>query len=316
MSLDISLLQVVQALSRHGTVTAAASSLGLTQSTVSHALGRLRRHYGDPLFVPAGKQLSRTPLAQRLIEEADRFLQDFERLQTLTAEFDPRVHKRRFRIHMIDVAELLVLPALLRHIAREGPGIEIEVVRVPGIEAWSELESGRLDLVIGTPWKAQPSLYRQSLFEEQYVGIARRDHPLRDQLETLGGYIRAVHCVVAPRGPALARLEAALAALSPDRKVILQVPDFLSVPTLVRQSDLVAAVPATLIEAHPDRSRLCVFKLPTTQAKFMVVQHWHRRVHEDRGNAWLRTAIRKIAPAGRSPNRISTKVEGAPLQRR
>jgi DNA-binding transcriptional LysR family regulator len=303
MSLDISLLQVVQALSRYGTVTAAASSLGLTQSTVSHALGRLRRHYGDALFVPAGKQLSRTPLAQRLIEEADRFLKDFERLQTLTADFDPRVHKRRFRVHMIDVAELLILPSLLRHVASEGPGIEIEVVRVPGIEAWSELESGRLDLVIGTPRKAQPSLYRQSLYEEQYVGIARHDHPLKNQLETLKGYIRAVHCVVAPRGPALARLEAALAALSPERKVVLQVPDFLSVPTLVRQSDLVAAVPATLIEAHPDRSSLCVFKLPTTHAKFMVVQHWHRRVHEDTGNAWLRNAILGIVPGDRAPIR-------------
>jgi DNA-binding transcriptional LysR family regulator len=57
----------VRELSRQGTVTAAAAALGKSQSTLSHALDRLRRHYRDPLFVPAGKQLTRTPLGARLV---------------------------------------------------------------------------------------------------------------------------------------------------------------------------------------------------------------------------------------------------------
>lgn len=297
MSIDIALLQVVQALARHGTVTAAASSLGLTQSTVSHALKRLRHHYGDPLFVPAGRQLSRTPLALKLIAETDRLLLDFERLQTLTEDFDPRQQRHRFRVHMIDVAELHILPGLLRRLARENLRVAVEVVRVPGNEAWNELESGRLDLVIGTPWKAQPSLYRQRLIEEHYVGIARHDHPLRERMHTVEGYLRCTHCTVTPRGPALGRIEAALASLSPMRSVPLQLPDFLSVPTLVSQSDLVAAVPSTLIDALPEGMCLHIFPLPIPQAKFTVMQHWHRRVHEDAANVWLRRAVHQVVSA-------------------
>lgn len=297
MALDISLVQVIQALARHGTVTGAAAGLGLTQSTVSHALGRLRQHYGDPLFVPAGRQLSRTPLAVRLIAESERLLIDFDRVQSLTADFDPRQQRRRFRVHMIDVAELHILPGLLRHIDRERLSVEVEVVRVPGNGAWAELESGRLDLVIGTPWKAQPSLYRQRLMDEQYVGIARIGHPLLDHLHTVQGYLRASHCSVTPRGPALGRIEAALAALSPHRKVALQVPDFLSVPMLVGQSDLVAAVPSTLVSAHPQRDRLHVFALPITQPRFTVMQHWHARVQEDPANQWLRQTVHHVVPA-------------------
>ncbi len=287
-------------------MTAAAASLGLTQSTVSHALGRLRRHYSDLLFVPAGKQLSRTPLAMRLISEADRLLLDFERVQTLSEGFDPRQQDRRFRLHMIDVAELHLLPRLLRHIAQEDLHVEIEVVRVPGNEAWSELESGRLDLVIGTPWKAQPGLYRQRLLDEQYVGISRADHPLRAQLHTLEGYLRCAHCTVTPRGPALGSIDAALAALSPARKISLQVPDFLSVPTIVSRSDLISAVPSTLMDAHPDQKHLYVFPLPIAQAKFTVMQHWHRRVHKDAASLWLRRTLLEVLPA---PSKPSSKKE-------
>lgn len=128
--------------------------------------------------------------------------------------------------------------------------------------------------------------------EQGFVG-----HPLLSQLHTVEGYLRAVHCSVTPRGPALGRIEAALGALSPHRKVALQVPDFLSVPTLVGQSDLVAAVPSTLVKAHPERDRLHVFALPVPQARFTVMQHWHGRVQEDPANQWLRQSVHDVVPA-------------------
>lgn len=292
--IDIGLLRAVRELSRRGTVTAAAAYLGKSQSTLSHALERLRQHYRDPLFVSTGKQLTRTPLGARLAEEAERLLADIDRLQDLTVSFDPARDRYRFRVHMIDLAELLILPGLLRHLADAGPGIQIEVVRLPGQDVWSELEAGRLDLVIGTPWKAHTTLLRQRLLDEQYVGVARRGHPLRDQLGTLEGYLRCGHCAVVPRGPALGRIEAALEALSPARRVVLSVPDYLSVPTLVAKSDVIAAVPSTLVDLHPTGAELRVFALPVARTRFRVVQHWHRRAHQDPAHRWLRGAVHEI----------------------
>jgi DNA-binding transcriptional LysR family regulator len=315
MGIDVSLLQVVRALARHGTVTAAAAHLGLTQSTVSYALARLRAHYNDPLFVPAGKQLTRTPLASRLIEEAERILQDFERIESLTETFDPRRSRRRFRIHMIDVAEVLILPGLMHRLSEESLPVEIDVVRIPGVEVWGELESGRLDLVIGTPWKSPPTLFRQKLLAEHYVGIARKGHPLQHQLESLEGYLRCSHCVVKPRGPTLGRMEAALASLYPERRVPLQVMDFLSVPSIVASTDMVAAVPSTLVALHPNRDQLQVFKLPIAQTGFVVMQHWHKRVQSDMANVWLRQLLKDLTASYASlPNTFGTDLDDVQRQ--
>ncbi|MEZ4390594.1 MAG: LysR family transcriptional regulator [Polyangiales bacterium] len=59
--LDLNLLPVLDALLRERHLTRAARGLGLSQSAASHALQRLRRALGDPLFVrsPSGLILHR-----------------------------------------------------------------------------------------------------------------------------------------------------------------------------------------------------------------------------------------------------------------
>uniref|UniRef100_UPI000558F17E helix-turn-helix domain-containing protein n=1 Tax=Arthrobacter sp. TB 26 TaxID=494420 RepID=UPI000558F17E len=51
MSLDLNLIRTFLSIYDHRSVTRAAQDLSLTQPTVSHALGRLRRALHDPLFV-------------------------------------------------------------------------------------------------------------------------------------------------------------------------------------------------------------------------------------------------------------------------
>src|ERR1700761_1266423 len=51
MMLDLNLLRLFDILMEVRSVGRAADRLGLTQSAVSHALGRLRAQVGDPLFV-------------------------------------------------------------------------------------------------------------------------------------------------------------------------------------------------------------------------------------------------------------------------
>ena len=51
---DLNLLPVLVAIHEHGSVTAAARHLGISQPAVSSALSKLRLKYGDPLFHRAG----------------------------------------------------------------------------------------------------------------------------------------------------------------------------------------------------------------------------------------------------------------------
>jgi len=305
MTIDIQLLRVVQALSQHGTVTGAAEEMGLTQSTISHALGRLREHYKDPLFVRSGNKLQQTSLASLLVDEAARVVRDFDRVAVLVESFEPWSSRRTFRIHMNDLSELVLLPTLLSRWSAEGFASSIEVVRVPVQQVWQELEAGRIDLVIGTPAPVQPNLHRRRLFEEKYIGIARASHPLRGRLSSVAGYLSCNHCVVQHRGPVHAQLEARLSALGAERRIHLQVPGLLSVPTIVAQSDLVAAVPSSIVNVHPGRVPLHVFTLPVAKASFEVVQHWHARRHHDPAHKWLRAEIQRSAGAYRSQSSAS-----------
>jgi len=58
--------QIADVLLRHGNVTRAAAQMGLTQSAMSSALGRLRRQLGDPLFVNTRGGMLPTPRALEL----------------------------------------------------------------------------------------------------------------------------------------------------------------------------------------------------------------------------------------------------------
>jgi DNA-binding transcriptional LysR family regulator len=66
--IDLNLFTVLDAIYSEGGVSRAAVKLNLTQPAVSHALGRLRLLFEDPLFVRQGQALVPTPLTRSVIE--------------------------------------------------------------------------------------------------------------------------------------------------------------------------------------------------------------------------------------------------------
>src|SRR4051812_15454746 len=64
--LDLNLLRVLDALMTEGSVARAASRLSITPSAVSHALGRLRSLFGDPLFIRSSGGMRATPHASEI----------------------------------------------------------------------------------------------------------------------------------------------------------------------------------------------------------------------------------------------------------
>jgi DNA-binding transcriptional LysR family regulator len=75
------------------------------------------------------------------------------------------------------------------------------------------------------------------------------------------------------------------------RKVKLCVPSFLSVPQIVSQTDLIATVPEKLAEQCAAAFKLQVLQHPVNMPAFELKMFWHRRVHTDPANQWLRALI-------------------------
>src|SRR5215468_5543044 len=96
--LDGNLLLVFRELLRTRRTTEAARRLNVTQSTVSHALARLRDLFADPLFVRRPHGLEPTRRALELAPRIDCLIDMAGALMAGEEGFDPAGSVRRFRV--------------------------------------------------------------------------------------------------------------------------------------------------------------------------------------------------------------------------
>ena len=72
--LDVTRLRVIDAVSRRGSVTAAAKELNYSQPSVTHHLRRLEAETGAQLLQRAGRGIRLTPAGQLLADRAAEIL--------------------------------------------------------------------------------------------------------------------------------------------------------------------------------------------------------------------------------------------------
>ncbi len=174
-NLDLNLLRVFDALLEEQSATRAGSKLGLTQSAVSHALGRLRVSLGDELFVRGPLGLQATPRAMEIggaIRAALKLLET----AVLAPRFDPMTDQRVFNVSASAYLCSVLMPGVVRRLQVEAPGVKLRVRGVEGALA-EDLDRGRLDLVIGGFEHVAPRFVYTPLFTETGVWVIRADHP-------------------------------------------------------------------------------------------------------------------------------------------
>ena len=114
--LDLNLLNVFDMLMQERNVTRAAERLHLSQSTVSHALGRLRQALDDPLFVMSRREMMPTERAKALagqlkdlgaqVHPCAKITKAAERADFVRAEF------RRLKVKVDDDTVTAILDAV------------------------------------------------------------------------------------------------------------------------------------------------------------------------------------------------------------
>ena len=117
-SVDGSLLRTFLVVLEEHSASAAAARLGVAQSTVSHALAKLRRFTNDQLCVRSGQALEPTEVALSLKEPVQSILDDLRGL-THRKDFNPASEDMRFVIAANDMQRDLVFPQLVRELQSE-----------------------------------------------------------------------------------------------------------------------------------------------------------------------------------------------------
>ncbi|WP_394828189.1 LysR family transcriptional regulator [Pendulispora albinea] len=300
--MDMNLIVALRALLHARNVTRAAKSVGLSQSSMSHALGRLRAHFDDALLVKVGRSMVLTELGKSLIPSVDSAVAQLERVFVRREKFDPLTAERTFHIVGTDNLELYLLPRLMALLAREAPKIDLRVHRLP--DDWvSVLERGDADLKLGRKYKIAPTLRSQDLLEERLVCVVRKGHPIANKKRlTAAEYAALAHVVVAPwlalGSPAVSVVDEALLKHGLERRVVLTVPNFLVAPFVVAQNDLALTVSERLTRTFERSLKLEIIELPIRLAHYKLTQVWAERANDDDGHQWLRqTIVRALSNA-------------------
>jgi DNA-binding transcriptional LysR family regulator len=295
--IDLNLLVALDALLEERSVTRAAKRLALTQPTVSAMLARLRKLFGDPLFVRQQRGIHPTPRALALAPALKEWLSE---AHTLVAgdRFDPATAQITASLAANDYIQTALIVPFIQKLRRLAPNTQLGLrsTQLPDVTAM--LANGTLDLCV-TNSRELPSrdLPSRVLYEERYVGVVRQGHPLKaKRAVTLDDFCRFPHVMVSPTdGRFVGPTDEALASVGRSRRVVISAPGFLILPDILKADDLIAVVPERLLPARMDGLR--TFDLPLPVPGFSVILIWHKRLQNDPANRWLRELLAGTAQA-------------------
>lgn len=292
--LDLNLLELFDVVWRTRNLTAAGEQLGLSQPAVSHGLAKLRRAYGDALFVRMQRGVEPTPFAGQIaptVAEALRVV----RGTLAKPSFDPASARRHFRMAMTDIGERFFMPRLWPRLARDAPGVSCECLS-PGLDELQHgLASGEIDLGVGFIPGLGAQVLHQKLFREQFVYLARQHHPILAQGGGTNALIRTPHVLASPPGTHhLTAVERVLMRRDVRAPIALRVRSFLCIGPIVAETDLVSPVPNNLAGLIADHLGLSLIKPPISLPTFDLRMYWHRRFDDDPALAWLRALMMEM----------------------
>src|SRR5262249_10631142 len=75
-------------------------------------------------------------------------------------------------------------------------------------------------------------------------------------------------------------------------RIVVSIPHFLALPTILKDTDLAAIVPRPLAEGFVRTHPIAIHELPYPTLRLEVRQLWHERLEGDASQSWLREAVR------------------------
>lgn len=295
-AIDLNLLSAFEALFAERNVTRAGSRLGLTQPAMSNALRRLREMFGDPLFIRNSREMVPTARSAEIAPKIAGALSTVRGI-LVQSPFDPLESSRRFSIATTDYVEFLFLPFVHRRVQKEAPSMSFILRRVPTMFALpqDELASGAFDFAIGPfplPLTPQSGLHSLPLFQDRWVCVIRKGHPVVKRRLSLSQFVSLKHVPIAyPLGEGRGMVDKLLADRGLKRTVATTVAHFISAPFYAANSDCITLVPSRLAKYVARFLPVRVFPVPFAQPPLEFSLIWHARMHSEPAHIWVRKLI-------------------------
>src|SRR5262249_1824394 len=297
--LDLNLLFVLDTVLAERSVVRAARRLHLTPSAISNALARLRVALDDPLLTRSGRGVVPTPRAAELAPALARALGDLDRAVFREA-FDPATTTRQLTLAIADAGQLARLPGLASLVGVEMPRARLRVVGIDTLLSSGGLGGTEVDVAVAAFPEKPPGVHMVPLYQEPAVLVARREHPTVGARISKRGLatLRHVDVHVAP-GVGYRELPASYARLGIAREVALVVPSFVAAAAIVAATDLVATLPATLVDVLGKDLAIRAVTTPVRPLSIDIKLCWHERTDRDPALRAFRDVLARAAQIAR-----------------
>jgi DNA-binding transcriptional LysR family regulator len=294
-SMDFRLLLAFEALIAERHVSRAAAAVGLSQPAMSHALAKLRQQFHDPLLARTSTGFEPTPKALELVEPVREAIRQINRLFSESSTFDPKTSSESFNIRMGDMNEVLFLPSLLQELERQAPNLTMTVQHLPPSETVRALEASAIDFAVSALIKHSKSVHSMELATDRMVCVMRKGHPAAAKRLTTRAFLSLRHLRIVQSAGDVRFVEEALFKSGLQRNVVATTPHWLAASYLVETTDLVTALPESMVRRLNVDGKFAVVPLPVGGDDFSWRLYWHRRYDAQPAHRWIRTILYGIA---------------------
>ncbi|MDX6021498.1 LysR family transcriptional regulator [Scandinavium sp. V105_16] len=245
---DLNLLTTFEAVFIHRSGTKAADALGITPSAVSQALGRLRVHFNDALFLRDGKALAPTTVAIGIHEGLeDAYDNLIAKLQNISFDTVPT----RLVVHCAAYISMFTLNVMRRVLDEIAP--ECEIVHTISHNTITEIEESlifrKADIIFDMHSHVSHSRVSQQISSETPVVICRRQHPRIDDTLRLEQIPEEKFIYIDSESAVLLSNRIKVNSMMRENRVCRFIsPSLLTNISMVESSDMLAIVPERFYE--------------------------------------------------------------------
>ena len=168
-------LRYLVTLARERHFRRAAELCFVTQPALSLAIRKLEDELGVAIFERARKDITVTAIGQRIIEQAQRVLDEAAQLKTLASEAQHPLHGT-LRLGVIHTVGPYLLPELIPALHRKAPHMPLSIDENTTANLQAALRNGELDaIVIALPF-GDAGIATRALYDEDFVVVVPKTH--------------------------------------------------------------------------------------------------------------------------------------------
>jgi LysR family transcriptional regulator for metE and metH len=173
---EIRHLRLIVALAEHGSLTAVARLLGVTQPALSHQLRDLEVRLRAPLFERTARRMVLTPIGEQLAHVARRVLTEIDTFERQVVDGEFSTARGRVRVATECYTAYHWLPSVLREFQDRWPKVELRVAPEHTTSPIAALCQGSLDLGIVYHRTADRRVRLEPLFDDEMVLVTALGH--------------------------------------------------------------------------------------------------------------------------------------------